>query len=163
MKLVNYLFIFIFVSSCSMGDTRQQEIIERLELEGKPYFDQLVSTNEYESLLNEIERGDDILIHGAPILSLWSDASTSLSLKFSLSRAIIQNPDSVMNLIPKYFSVSDLCTIPYIEESIEVEFKHINESLSALENSSNFSESHTKCISVYKKIKNDINRVRTSF
>ncbi len=62
MKLANYLFIFIFVSGCSMGDKSHQKIIKKLELEGKPYFNQLVSTQAYASLLNEMESGDEILI-----------------------------------------------------------------------------------------------------
>lgn len=158
MKLIKHIFILLMVSGCSMGGIGSNEIIENLELEGKPYFDQLVFTREYESILNKIENGDEILIGGSRIFAQWVDASTSLSLRFSLSRAIIRSPDSVISLIPDVFSASDLCTIPYIEESIEVELRHINESLSALDRSNDSSESHVECINIYKKIKNDITK-----
>jgi hypothetical protein len=45
-----------------------------------------------------------------------------------------------MRLVPEFFSISDLCKIPYIEETIEAEVRHVNESLSALGGSTESSD-----------------------
>jgi hypothetical protein len=159
MKLIGYLFIILFISSCTSEEISSEEMIKKLEVEGKSYFDDLVSTRKYESLLDKIESGDEILISGSSMLKQWADASTSLSLKYALSRAITKRPDSVMKLIPEHFSVAELCTIPYIEESIEIEKKHVRESLSALEGSTNPNDSHVECINIYKKISKNISKI----
>jgi len=149
-------FILLFVSGCSLESGVSEKIIEKFELEGKSYFDHLVATQEYESLLDKIENGDEVLIRGSSLLSQWVDASTSLSLKYSLSRAITKKPDAVMSLIPEFYSVSDVCTIPYIEAPIEVELRHVHESLSALKRSNKSNDAYIECIAVYQEIKENI-------
>ncbi len=158
MKQITYIFIFLFVSGCSFASNSSEQIIRKLESEGKPYLSHLVATKQYESLLDKIENGDEILIRGSSLLTQWVDASTSLSLRYSLSRAIARKPDAVMSLIPEFFSISDLCTIPYIEETVAVEFKHVNDSLSALERTTESTDVHLECINTYKTIKEDITK-----
>jgi len=155
MKKNIYILFFLLLGACSFSG-KSERIFEKLESEGKPYFEHLVSTQQYESLLNNMENGDEILIQSSSLLSKWVDASTSLSLKYSLSRAITIKPDAVMKLIPEFFSVSDICTIPYIESPIEIELLHIDKSLSALEGSENPSHAHIECIDMYNKINENI-------
>ena len=157
MKNIFHILIFLFVGGCSFSG-KSERIAENLKVQGKPYFEHLVTTQQYESLLNKIENGDEVLIKSSSLLSKWVDASASLSLKYSLSRAIIIKPDSVMQLIPEFFSVSDICTIPYIEAPIEVDLNHVQESLSALESSINPRDVHIECINTYKKIRENITK-----
>lgn len=161
MKKITSILIIFFISACSFGDKNSERIVEKLESEGKPYFDYLVSAQQYESLLDKIENGDEILIQSSSLLSKWVDASTSLSLKYSLSRAITKNPDAVMKLIPEFFSASDVCTIPYIEAPKEIEMGHVHESLFALENSDKSSYGHAECIALYRIINKNITKSST--
>lgn len=92
----------------------------------------------------------------------WADGTIKLALNFglsnksrlnfSLSKAMIKAPKEVMSLIPKYFSVDELCRVPYIEESKKVELLHINRSLKALKS---LPKSKTKelCITKYEALK----------
>ncbi len=158
MKMLIAIFFVISSIGCSSNTLRSEDVVAKLELEGKPYFRHLVDTRQYESLLDSIENGDEVLIRNSYLLSQWADASTSLSLKYALSRAVTRKPDAVMGLIPKYFSVSDICTVPYIEETPEVELSHVTKSLSALGRSPKAKSNsiYRQCIDIYKKIKRNI-------
>lgn len=156
MKKITYIFILTFFSGCAFASNSSEQIIRKLESEGRSYFNYLISTGQFQSLLDKIERGDEILIRGSSLLTQWIDASTSLSLRYSLSRAITRDPDAVMSLVPEVFSISDVCTIPYIEETVEVELKHVDESLSALKRSTESTDNHIECVKVYKKIREEI-------
>lgn len=158
MKQITYILILLLTSGCTFSSNSSEQTIRKLESEGKPYFEHLVATKQYESLLDKIENGDEALIRGSSILTQWTDASTSLSLRYALSRAITRNPDAVIRLIPEFFTISDLCTIPYIEDTVEVEFKHVNESISALERSTKLTNVHIQCLSIYKKFREDITK-----
>jgi len=152
MKTSYSLLVLVLLSACVSSHNSSKDIIQRLEVEGKPYFEQLVESKEYDNLLDKIEGGDDFLIREAAVLSQWVDASVGLSLRFALSRAIIKNPDAVMSLVPETFSVDELCTIPYIEESKAVELNHIEMSIAALEISSASTTAHYECLKNYKMI-----------
>lgn len=158
MRLILCIFVCFLVNSCVSKTDSSADIIRNLEAKAKPYFDGLVSTEGYQEVLQRIEAGDEVLISGAPQLAQWTDASTALSLRYSLSRAIIKNPDDVMGLVPDSFSVSELCTIPYIEESIAVESNHVDQSILALQNSSKPSEAHQECIEIYKSLSRNIEK-----
>ena len=152
MKIFSFIFILLLLSTCVTISSPSNNIIDKLKIEGKPYFEQLVESQEYDGLLDKIESGDDFLIREAAVLSQWADASIGLSLRFTLSRAIIKNPDAVMSLVPETFSVDELCTIPYIEEPKTVELNHIEMSIAALENSSTSTIAHSECLNNYMRI-----------
>jgi len=158
MKVIKVLLIITFLSGCTTGVNRSEDIVTQLKSGDKAYFNNLFSSSEYDTLLDKIERGDEILIRSSYLFLPWIDASTSLSLKYSLSRALIKKPNAVMNLVPKYFSVTDICTIPYIEEPINVELNHINSSIIALKELSgeNINRSVVECIRIYEEFKKNI-------
>jgi len=131
-------------------------MVARLKADGKSYYDELISDQKYDYFLDRIEEGDDVLIRNVYLLTPWVDASTSTSLRYSLSRALVHNPDAVMSLVPEYFSITDICTIPYIEAPIDVELEHVNVSIKALESISN--SGHVECLAIYKKLRADITR-----
>ncbi len=158
MKISIYTFVVFFIVGCTFGSEGSEKIIKRLESEGKPYFVHLVTTQKYDQLLDKIENGDDYLIRASSVLTQWVDASTSLSLRFSLSRAMTKNPGAVMSLVPNFFSIPELCTIPYIEPPIDLAIKHINDSISALSSYSNSNGSYIKCINIYKEISKNITK-----
>lgn len=149
------LLIFLLgFNSVAFSDSKfdLNMMLFNLEHEGEPYFRQLVSTGQIEVFFDEIEKGNVAAIRASAIAAEFSDASVSLALRFSLSRAIVYSPDAVMALIPEVFSVSDLCTIPYIEASREVESDHVRNALTALESVGYISDAHAGCIRIYKAI-----------
>lgn len=147
-------FFVLLLMGCTDSSDHSEEIVARLKSDGKSYYDELIANRKYDYLLDRIEAGDDLLIRNAYLLISWVDASTSTSLRYSLSRALIKNPDAVMNLVPEYFSVTDICTIPYIEAPMDMELKHVNASIGALERISDkkFSSSYLECLGIYKKL-----------
>ena len=151
----------LLASGCAIDHAKPDEssseaILKRIDEGGKPYFQDLVRTGEYDDLLNAIEAGDEVLITGAPRLIPYVDASTSTGLKFALSRAVKHNPDAVMKLIPEHYDANQLCTIPYIEQSIVVELRHVWDSLAALRSSSNLTAAHADCIEIYMQAEQSI-------
>jgi len=158
MKAIKVILIIILLTSCTTDIDQSEEIITQLKSGDKEYFNQLFLSGEYDRLLDKIEHGDEILIRSSYLFLPWIDASTSLSLKYSLSRALIKKPEGVMELVPKYFSVIDICTIPYIEESLKIELTHIDKSIIALKKltKNNNASSVIECISIYEQFKKNI-------
>lgn len=144
------------IAACASEVRNPHSMMEMLEQEGQPYFQELVSSGQYDAFLDAVEGGSEKHIAGSAVLANWADASTSVSLKYALSRAIINNPDAVMKLIPGSFEVGEICTVPYIEESIEVELRHVRESLLALNSSIRESQAHAQCIHVYQRLESHI-------
>lgn len=150
------VFTLLTITACASETLIPHRVIERLEQEGQPYFQELVSSGEYETFLDAIESGSEEHIADAAVLADWTDASTSVSLKYALSRAIIANPDAVMELIPGSFAVVEVCTVPYIEESVEIELRHVKESLDALKRSTGGSQAHVQCRHAYQRLEANI-------
>lgn len=157
-RLIKTLLFSMLLIGCAANADHSKEIIANLKSEGRSYYNQLILNQKYDDILDKIESGDATLIRGAYLLLPWVDAATSTSLKYSLSRALTKKPDAVMSLVPKYFSVTDICTIPYIEESIKVELNHINLSIRALEHALNGDHPihYSECLDIYKKLKKNI-------
>ena len=84
---------------CTDNTDHSEEVVARLKADGKNYYDELMSDQKYDYLLDGIEEGDDVLIRNAYLLMPWIDASTSTSLRYSLSRALAKNSDAVMSLL----------------------------------------------------------------
>lgn len=145
----------VVLTSCATDIDESKRIMTELKSGDKHYFNQLFLSGEYDKLLDKIEHGDVTLIRSSYLFLPWIDASTSLSLKYSLSRALIQKPEVVMGLVPEYFSTIDICTIPYIEESLKVELTHVEKSIIALKqiSKSSVTDSVIECISIYEKFK----------
>jgi len=70
---------------------------------------------QFESVCKRIESGDRRWLEVAGLLKPASDAASSLSLNYSVARAIPRAPGHVLALIGNGFTVSDVCTSPYIE------------------------------------------------
>ncbi len=159
-KLIKTFLVSMLLVGCATNTDHSREIIFKLKSEGKNYYSQLISNREYDRLLDKIEAGDETLIRGAYLLSPWVDAATATSLKYSLSRALTKKPDAVMSLVPKYFTVTDICTIPYIEESIKVELNHINSSIRALKRMPDGGRSvhYIECVDIYQKLKKNMTK-----
>ena len=151
------LWVFLtllFLSGCWAVAENSEKTVEHLRSDGKYYVEYIVEKNKFEKLLDRIESGDEILIMNSHLFVPWIDASNLTSLHFSLSRALIENPEAVMSLIPRYFSVSEICTIPYVEGSLEVEKKHVSRAIWALESvaKSELTPSYFECLGIYKNL-----------
>ena len=154
-KLKLFVILLLFGYGCNSIAIDSDVIVKNLRDYGKKYFQKLINTQEYENILDKIEKGDIVLIKNSHLLKQWVDASTATSLRFALSRAIIKEPEAVMNLVPKYYSATDLCTIPYIEETFEIELLHVNNSIASLSAVTNrkSNTSAQQCIDIYMNIK----------
>ena len=151
----------MLASGCAFNEPKphasnSEDILKRIEQGGLPYVRDLVRTGEYDTLLDQIEAGDDVLIAGTPTLAPHVDASTATGPRFSLSRAVKHSPDAVMRLIPDHYAAEQLCTIPYMEESILVELRHVWESLAALQASDKQTAAHVDCIAIYTEAEDAI-------
>lgn len=155
-RYLTLVLTLLTIAACASEIQSLPGVMERLEQEGQPYFQELVSSGQYEVFLDAIESGSGEHIAGAAVLANWTDASTAVSLKYALSRAIISNPDAVMKLIPGSFAVGEVCTVPYIEEPIEVELRHVRESLVALNASAEPSQAHAQCMDAYQVLESNI-------
>ena len=153
----------LLLSGCWAVAENSEKTVEHLRSGGKNYVEYIVEINKFEKLLNRIENGDEILIMNSHLFLPWIDASNLTSLHFSLSRALIKKPEAVMSLIPMYFSVSEICTIPYVEGPIGVERRHVARAIGALESvaKSELTPSYFECLDIYKNlqttISNDLN------
>lgn len=71
------------------------------------------------AVYEDIESGDPKWLDVACRLHEFSDASVTLSLQFSVARALPRKPLHVLSLIGTCFEVDDVCTDPYIEDARE--------------------------------------------
>jgi hypothetical protein len=155
------LWVFLtllLLSGCWAVAENSEKTVEHLRSDGKNYVEYIVENNKFEKLLDRIENGDEILIMNSHLFLPWIDASNLTSLHFSLSRALIENPEAVMSLIPRYFSVSEICTIPYVEGLLEVERRHVSRAIEALESvaKSELTPSYFECLGIYKNLQTTI-------
>ena len=148
---------FLFLVGCSTDHSHSGKK-ENISYQNQQLIESTSDEKKYENFLSEIERGNKALISSSPLFIKKTDAAKSLSLKYALSKAVKNNPDEVMKLIPESFSIKEICTIPYIEESIEVELEHINASILSLSQSTASTDAHSQCVSVYQTLKEKITK-----
>ena len=70
---------------------------------------------EFERACAQIATGDSQWLEVARLLKPASDAAASLSLRFSVARALPAAPREVLGLVGRGFTLRDLCTSPFIE------------------------------------------------
>lgn len=155
-KLILSVILFPLLSACFHEKPYHEQLSENLSLKGQKYFEDIVLSGEYETILEKIESGDINFIKISGDLVKNVDASSSTALRFSLSRALTKSPLEVLSLVPNSFSVSEICTIPYIEVSTDEEMQHVKSSILALSSVSDNNPNRASCLNIYKKIEQDI-------
>lgn len=152
MKYIQFFFFFLLIA-CTAKNNQSQEIIERLKAGGDKAYKEMSDSGEFDQYLTQIENGDAFSIANAHLFKQYVDASNSLGLRFVMSRAIVNNPKAVLEVVPEHFSIDNVCDIPYIEPEQEVINNHINGAIKALEGLSNQDAEVIKCLEIYNDLK----------
>jgi hypothetical protein len=87
---------------------------------------------QFEAVCARIETGDVQWLEVARRLRSVSDAAASLSLNFSVARALPTAPVRVLQLVGHGFLISDICTSPFIEPEPGVAERYEARALKAL-------------------------------
>jgi hypothetical protein len=68
---------------------------------------------------------------------------------------LTKNPEAVLRLVPKYFSLEEICTIPFMEAPKDVEEIHIRQAIKSLEAMSVEDEKMAKtrlgCLAIFNR------------
>lgn len=87
---------------------------------------------QFEALCSAIESADPNWLEVARRLKPASDAASSLSLNYSVARALPTSPTRVLGLVGRGFGVEDICTSPFIEPEAGVAERYEQRALKAL-------------------------------
>ena len=71
--------------------------------------------SQFNAVCDRIEAGDPTWLEVARRLRPASDAAASLSLNYSVARALPAAPGRVLGLVGHGFTIQDICTSPFIE------------------------------------------------
>lgn len=86
----------------------------------------------FDALCEAIATADPAWLEMARRLRTVSDAGASLSLNYSVARALPKAPERVLALIGSGFEIHDICTSPFIEPEPGVAEKYQKEAVAAL-------------------------------
>ena len=87
---------------------------------------------QFEALCTSIESADPNWLEVARRLRSASDAAASLSLNYSVARALPVGPVRVLKLVGRGFTIEDICTSPFIEPQPGVAERYEQRALKAL-------------------------------
>jgi hypothetical protein len=87
---------------------------------------------QFDSLCTAIESAEPSWLEVARRLRPSSDAGITLSLNYSVARALPAAPAQVLGLIGRGFTLDDICTSPFIEPEPEVAERYEQRALNAL-------------------------------
>jgi len=87
----------------------------------------------FEGMCERIETGDPRWLEVARQLRSAADAAASLSLNYSVARAIPRQPERVLALIGNGFQTQDVCASPFIEPASGIAERYQREAIAAVE------------------------------
>ena len=120
--------LVVACASGTKGTVTPEHIDGEIESHGaRTTIEKLQGSQAWEESLQRIEEGDAEWLELAARLKTGADASSAVELDFSVARALKNNPQGVLKLLEGPFEAADVCTIPYIEASREVEMQHLND------------------------------------
>ena len=120
--LVGMLVVSGFALACL--DISDPKVVMRdaSKMGEKNYLMRLVDDPEkWIYLLYKIESGNNEWLAVAEMLRSVSDAATTKTLTYTMSFALKNSPENVLGLLGKYYSVTEVCGSPFIEEDIHYE------------------------------------------
>jgi hypothetical protein len=88
--------------------------------------------SKFEYVCSKIESGKGPWLDVAVKLKAVSDAASSLSLDYSVARAIPNAPEAVLELVGPQFSLESICTTPFIEPEAGVAQVYSTKAIAAL-------------------------------
>lgn len=123
-QIINHKFYFIitvifllFSANTKSEVLTAESILNQIKIDGlKTTFDRLwVDEKQFDYVCDMIQTGDSKWFEVARYLKKSSDAASSLSLNYSVARALPKEPEKVLRLIGKEFSIENICTSPFVE------------------------------------------------
>ncbi len=148
-----YLFLLVLLIVSCDTSTPSQEVINRIQKEGDTYCKEIRENDAVHEYIDRIIADDLVMIKNAHILRQCTDASASLSIRFLLSRALIDHPKEVLSHVPQHFPLKEICDIPYIEPEQEVINTHVLEAIKTLEALPEKDATCAACLEEYMKLK----------
>ena len=113
--------------------------------------------------LPQISSGDARWLDVARALRPASDPETAVSLDHAVARALLKNPASVLRLLGKEFSFTDVCSSPYVKAPPERDLLHLQEAQRAVESvtTTTYRRERTTCLESLKRARQRVlERVR---
>ncbi|HSL78271.1 MAG TPA: hypothetical protein VK877_01305, partial [Pseudolabrys sp.] len=87
---------------------------------------------QFEEICGAIETGRSEWLEVARLLRPVSDGAQTLSVNYSVARALPKAPSRVLRLIGQGFAVEDVCTSPFIEPEPGLAERYEEDALRAL-------------------------------
>src|SRR6266849_3067422 len=142
MRFVARLVVVSLLASTAVAETTlptaslpsARALLSEIDLSGARVVLRRLWANEpqFEALCTFIESADPNWLEVARRLKSASDAAASLSLNYSVARALPVAPDRVLKLVGQGFTIDDICTSPYIEPQAGVAERYEQRALRAL-------------------------------
>jgi len=151
-KVFGFLLALLVVG-CNPSTPSSQEVIDNILKEGDTYCKKIRDNDAVHEYIDRIIEDDLVMIKNAHILRQCTDASASLSIRFLLSRALIDHPKEVLSHVPQHFKLKEMCDIPYIEPEQEVINTHVLQAIKTLEALPEKDATCTACLEEYLKLK----------
>lgn len=150
-----FSFALLLFSCTSNNQSASQKIIDELKLHGEPtgaYCKELKESGTFDKCIDDLIAGDEVLIKNATLLRKCASAS-GIVVTFAMSKALINNPEAVLSMIPEHFTVDEICTTPFIEpDDMSIVVDHINNSIKALEGVSDQNALVKECLNEYRAL-----------
>jgi len=158
MRTIFYVLLAFVSISCKQTNSVEEKLIRDFEADPKIFIRQGWKDGRYDQLLGFIESGDERFIKLTPRIRPYVDAASSEGLSIVLARALLHKPELVLGMVPEQIDIQELCTIPYIEETIEVERSHLHAALKALQRVKNpeLEKRKSECLIEFERIKKNI-------
>jgi len=151
-------FLYILAMTAVICNVRAGDVSEfrnKVVMYGKAYFDESVENGEFQYILHLAEYGHREAIEIAPELIRYSDASLTESIKNALGRGLTKNPRAVLRLVPQYFSLEEICTVPFFEAPQDIEEIHIRQVIENLEGmpveNGKMAKARDGCLEIFKR------------
>ncbi len=115
------VFAVVAIASASAAPLSPEAIAHDIDLHGaRAVVQRLWRNGDYERLMDRIDAGDARFIALAPKLAPGTDAGTAEELPIALAFALPRNPRAVLAVLgPNRFPVADVCSAPFIEDTVK--------------------------------------------
>jgi len=133
-----FLFIIIWIISIiflvdnpAYGNNRSlsaDALLHNIEKNGNTLVanDLIDNPEKWNFVLTKISTGNQDWLTVANQLKPVTSAANAEALNFAIAHALIANPEAVLNIIGKNFTVDEVCVSPFIEGSVNTEIIFLN-------------------------------------
>jgi hypothetical protein len=126
------------LAGCSAALAAERSVADALlhdieRLGASTVLSELVKNDQkFDDVLDHIESGRSEWLEVARRLKPASDAGSSLALNYSVARALLKQPERVLDLVGRGFEIDRICTSPFIEPEKGVAERYERQALKIL-------------------------------